>query len=74
MELKFSDFDIQEFNINRELIKRCDKLERKVKYLQSKLDKLTYHIKKNDNIVEVRFINSSFDDVEKMFNFLKNKR
>lgn len=74
MELKFSDFDIHEFNINRELIKRCDKLERKVKYLQSKLDKLTYHIKKNDNIVEVRFINSSFDDVEKMFNFLKNKR
>lgn len=74
MELKFSDVDIQKFDIDIKLIKRCNELERKVKYLQSKLDKLTYHIKKKDNIIEVRFINSSFDDVEKMFNFLKNKR
>lgn len=74
MELKFGDNDIQNFNVNKRLLERCDKLERKVKYLQSKLNKLTYHIKKKDNIVEVRFINSSFDDVEKMFGFLKNKR
>lgn len=74
MDFDNFDYDISKVNINTKLIKRCDELERKVKYLDSKLKKLTYHIKKNDNIVEVRFINSSFDDVEKIFNFLKKKR